>query len=104
MSEQPRGFQISFFGARPPSSGEFALCSGELCTGPLPWNSTSSTIADALAAIGLRVVEHSGGPLPSPVHVTLETGEVTADEGNSLIAEMEAYLGGGPISVIVAPD
>ena len=82
--------------------GEFSLCIGEYCTGPLPWNATSEVVANAVDLLGARVASHSGGPLPKPIELEAETGDLTADEAHSLSADMGAYMGGALISVVVA--
>ena len=94
-------FTIRFLGEV--DRGEFSLCIGDFCTGPLPWNATSETIAEAVNLLGGRVASHSGGPLPKPVEIEMETQELYADETHSLSGDMSAYMGGAFITVLVEP-
>ena len=81
--------------------GEFSLCVGEYCTGPLPWNATSEIVANAVNLLGGRVASHGGGPLPKAIELEAETGDLVADEAHSLSGDMGAYFGGALISVVV---
>ena len=97
-----RKYSIYFIGE--PASGEFSLCSGEYCTGPLPWDSSSELIADSIKRLGINVGAHSGGPLPNQIDIEAETDDLSADETHSLSGEDEAYFGGALISVVVASE
>ena len=100
----PSRFTIYFLGE--PVRGEFSLCSGEYCTGPLPWNATCDHIAEAIRTLGVEVHEVSGGPLPSPIEISVDTEDLTADDVNSLDGRQEsfsaAYFGALPIGIAVA--
>lgn len=94
-------FSIQFLGEV--DRGEFSLCVGDYCTGPLPWNATSEIVANAVNLLGARVASHRGGPLPHPIELELDTEDLTADEAHSLSGDMGAYFGGKTITVVVAP-
>jgi len=86
--------------------GEFALCVGEWCTGPIAWDATAEDVAAAVRGLGVETLSFSGGPLPDKeVVITLPPGlELAADENNSLAAN--AYFGGAGCAVVVGevPD
>ena len=98
-------FIIHFLGE--PVRGEFSLCSGEFCTGPLPWNATADHIAEAVRALDVQVHAVSGGPLPVPIEISIDTDDLTADPVNSLDGRQEpfsaAYFGAMPVGIAVAP-
>jgi len=81
--------------------GEFALCVGEWCTGPLAWDSTAEGIVAALRGLGVEPISFSGGPLPdNEVDIVLgDEAVLTADANNSLTSS--AYFGGGGCAVVV---
>ena len=101
MSAEFYRFSIQFIGEV--DRGEFSLCVGDYCTGPLPWNATAEIVANAVNLLGARVSSHSGGPLPNPIELELETADLTADEAHSLSGDMGAYFGGATITVVVSP-
>ena len=80
--------------------GEFSLCSGEWCTGPIAWEATSKEVAAAVSGMGVKVVSHSGGPLPEQVELEIADADLSADESNSLSGD--AYFGGAGIAVVVS--
>jgi hypothetical protein len=94
-------FRYSIYFSGEVDRGEFSLCIGDYCTGPLPWDATSETVANAVDLLGGRVASHSGGPLPKAVELVAETGDLVADEAHSLSGDMGAYFGGALISVVV---
>jgi hypothetical protein len=81
--------------------GEFALCVGEWCTGPIPWDATAEDVAAAVRGLGVETLSFSGGRLPDKeVVIGLPAGlELTADENHSLTAN--AYFGGAGCAVVV---
>ncbi len=81
--------------------GEFALCVGEWCTGPIAWDATAEDVAAAVRGLGVSTISFSGGPLPdNEVELVLpDDAELTADANNSLAAN--AYFGGAGCAVVV---
>ena len=102
MSAELHRYSIYFTGEV--DRGEFSLCLGDYCTGPLPWNASSETVANAVNLLGGRVASHSGGPLPKPISIEAEADDLTADEAHSLSADMGAYFCGATITVMVASE
>ena len=102
MSAELHRYSIYFTGEV--DRGEFSLCIGDYCTGPLPWNATSEIVANAVNLLGGRVASHNGGPLPKPISIETEAGDLTADEAHSLSADMGAYFGGATITVVVVSE
>ena len=81
--------------------GQFSLCSGEWCTGPIEWDATAEDIALSLRGLGVNVVSASGGPLPEQqIEIELEATELSADAVHALSGD--AYFGGAGIAVVVA--
>ena len=98
MAETHR-FAIAIVGGV--EGGQFSLCSGEWCTGPIEWDATAEDIALSLKGLNLDVVSTSGGPLPEhQIEVEIDSADLTADPVNALSGD--AYFGGAGIAVVVA--